>query len=350
MPGFHLYQRGSTWWTNFSVAGGAFRLSTGERDRRAAEEKAATLYLEEHRRQRVAVPEADAGGLELTKVCALYLADLEERIASGALQRGPRYYDNEESALAHVLLKFRTAEAINTKSWRRAREVLRGEGVGSRTLQRITVAARHLLTFACELGAIQSEPNIKAPLGEDVAKEQAERRPMTVREREGFLRAVRAVDRRAWRIYLVLFWTGLRKSELERLRVRDVDLRGGWINLQPRRTKSGKKGQEVDLHPRARAAIREELRTRKVIDPSEPIFGPFDYDRLFWQVVAQLELDAHGLTAHHVARHSLATQVGERGATLAELLATFRWATPQMAMRYMKVNARLSRAALRRLP
>lgn len=346
MPGFHPYLRGALWWCQFTVAGKSYRVPTGKRDRGEAEEAAATLYLEARRRARVPIPEDEAGRLELTKIASLYLADLKRRLEKNVLDRGPRYYDNEESALAHTLEHFTRAGAVDTDSWNDARDKMRENGTSSRTIQRVTVATRHLLRYARALGAIRNVPTLEAPPGEEVEKEQAELRPMTARERNLFLRLCKAKDRRAWRIYTALFFSNLRKSGLERLRVRDA--RNEYAQLPPRRTKNRKRG-ELWLHPKVRAVIREELRDRKVIDPGEPIFGPFDFRELFWEVVAEAKIDPHGLTPHHVTRRTASTIAGDEGATLNELMAMGQWTTAAMAMRYVRINAKRSKRALERL-
>jgi integrase len=352
MPdGPHLYLRGATWWTNYTVAGEHIRLSTGQRDRGEAQEWALASFLEACRRARVAVPEERARAAPLATVAALYLADLDRRLKRGDVTRNTLYYRNQETPLrVRVVPRWAFAHQVTGKEWTRALADWHADGAGWSTLQRTTVATRALLRWAAEAGYIAEEPRLGAPSSESATVEAKERRPFTARERDAFLRAATKADPRMGRIYTVLFWTACRKSDLERLALRQVDLRRGYVRFPPRQTKSKKRDQEVWLHPRAAKAIRAELRERRTVDPAALVFGEFDFRHEFPRVLAAAGVkDASGLTAHHSTRHTTATLAADEGATLAELMALGRWSTPQMAARYMKVNAERSKGALKRL-
>lgn len=350
MPGPHLYQRkeSEVWWWHARVDGKLVRRTTGQRDRAAALEAAAGAWLSECQRARVAVPAGTR--VRLSQLVAVHLGDLRDRLQRGELTRGPRYYSDQEGALRRLALRWQDASEIGP-GWERALADWHAEGASWRRLQVVADAARKFVRWAAEAGHLPAAPALRAPSAEDVTVEARERRPFSAGERDRFLAAVAKDDARAARIYTVLFWSACRKSDLERLTWRQVDLREGWLRFPPRQTKSRKRDQVVALHPRAAKALRAELAAQgKVVDPAAPVFGRFSFRARFagWCAAAGIR-DMEGLVPHHVARHTTATLAGDAGATLAELMALGRWVTPQMAARYMRVNARASKRALDRL-
>jgi integrase len=348
VPGPHLYRRpdSEVWQCDYTVKGRAFRHSTGRRDRGEALEAATEAWLEACRRARVAVPEGVE--IRLSRLVSLYLADLRGRIERRELTRYEKYADHAEAHLARVTDRWQRLADIGP-GWEGALAEWHAD-VGWRTLQITTVTARGFLRWAKEQGHLAAVPELRAPSTEESNAEAEERLPLSETQRDALLKAIKKDDPRAWRIYVILFYSAARKSDLERLVWRQVDLDGGWLRFPPRQTKSKKRDQVVGLHPKAAAALKAERRAQGKIDPAALVFGPFDFRVPFgrWLAAAGIT-DAHGLTAHHTARHTTATLAGEAGATLAELMALGRWSTPQIASRYMKVSARASKAALGRL-
>src|ERR1700730_2259175 len=183
-----------------------------------------------------------------------------------------------------------------------------------------------------------------------VVAEQSPRRAMTEKERTKFLAEVKKISERAWRIYTILFWSAMRRSDLRRLTQRKINWKTKLFEFLPSKTKSGKEGQAIWLHPRVVRALKQEIAARKSLGLDDPIFSrSFSLEHTGKKAMLAAGLDMHGLTAHHVTRHTAATLAGDAGASLAELMALGRWSSPQMAMRYMHENAKRSKAALERL-
>lgn len=280
---------------------------------------------------------------------ALYLADLRVRLERRELTRGPRYYVSQEAALSRMAQRFTVCADVEP-GWKDALKDWHAEGTTWRTLQIVTVATRAFLRWAWQAGYLPARPVLEAPKTEDVVLEEEERRPFTAQERDRFLREVRKLDPAAWRIYVILFYTAARKSDLERLTLRQIDWRSGFVGLPPRQTKGRTREQVLYLPAKALAAMRAEVRARKVVDPAALVFGPFSLRRVFARALDAAGIkDRKGLVPHHVTRHTAATLAGEGGATLAELMALGRWTTPGMAARYMKVRAALAKKAADRL-
>ncbi len=360
MAGYHLYRpkNGSGkvtefWSVHFTVRGKLHRYATGECDRGKADVRAAQIYLEAHQRARAAVaPGAfdQLGDRQLAHVAGSFLDQLDQRLKSGEIARNESYYgDADRDLRCHVLVRFHRAEEITTAAWDEACKAWHAEGLKWRSIQRLTVTARHALRHARDLGVIQSVPELRSPTREQVVAEQAERRAMTEDERDKFLRAVKKISKRAWRIYTILFWSAMRRSDLRRLTLRQINWKTSYAQFPPNNTKSKKEGQAIWLHPKVVSALKQEIAARDELPLDEPIFPDFTLEHTAKKAMAAAGIDTRGLTAHHVTRHTVATLAGDAGASLAELMALGRWSTPQMAMRYMHENAKRSKAALEKL-
>jgi integrase len=152
--------------------------------------------------------------------------------------------------------------------------------------------------------------------------------------------------------FLRLAWeTGARKSEVLRLR---------WVDVEPvkiadhpdlaarielRDTKSGEDRVVFisrALFKRLKAHEREYRRpTSPLVFPSRTRNGRYNADGPFRVARTAAKLDqpdekyGEVLNIHHI-RHTWATRLGDRGASLAQIMSAGGWKTAQMAMRYMK--------------
>jgi len=260
-------------------------------------------------------------------------------LADEAVRRGPTYESKIRQHIEdYVAEAFDGVEDITPDAWRSHAHELHADGLSWRTIQNITVSARHLLTFAKRAGVIDRVPEIEAPAQRDVVAEAAPRRALTEAERDALLGYFREHDPFAWRAYRLMFWTALRKSEVEKLCGRWLAPRPGWIVFPAGRTKSGKRGQKAQLLAPAQVAVDEQRAARGTIDPDAPIFGPINFEIVFWRAVKELGIDEFGLTAHHVARHSCITHAAERGASFKALMEMGRWSSPQVAMDYLHLD------------
>lgn len=361
MAGYHLFKRinGSSkaspfWSVNFTIDGKLCRHATGERDRGKANVRAAAIYLEAHKQRHTAPPRGafdQLGDRQLAHVAGSYLDDVEGRLKSGELLRSESYHaDAERDLRCHILLRFKRVEEITTASWKAAASAWHAGGLKWRSIQRLTITARHVLRHASAMGMLPVVPELRSPKREMVVAEEAPRRAMTEKERRKFLIEVKKISERAWRIYVVLFWSAMRRSDLRRLTLRQINWKTKFAEFPAPKTKSKKEGQAIWLHPRVVRALRAEIATKKKLGLDDPIFSrTFSVEKTGKKAMKAAGLDMHGLTAHHVTRHTTATLAGDAGASLAELMALGRWSSPQMAMRYMHENAKRSKAALEKL-
>ena len=172
---------------------------------------------------------------------------------------------------------------------------------------------------------------------------------MTEEERDSFLAALIKLGYvRPHRIYVVMFWSALRRGEVGAMKLRWIDWKNEFIRIPATDSKSGAV-EEIDLHPKVAAALKEELAERGSLKQDEPIFGTFDCKKAFRKAITEAKVDPYGLTAHHSARHTCATLAAESTNDVMTIQAVGRWKSLQMAQRYTHPDGKRSRAALRRI-
>lgn len=246
---------------------------------------------------------------------------------------------------------WRYVDEITTLAWEKEKLRLHHSNAGPlkwASIRHLTVSLRKLLHNELEMGRIENVPEIRPPANKLVRQDEAPRRAYTAAEREKFLKAIKPGYARSWRFYSVLFFSLLRKGELQALTPRWVDFRNAWIRIPATDSKSGEI-EEIDLHPRAAKALKAELRTRQTVGADSPLFGEHDARKAFEFGLAEAKIDRHGLVPHHSTRHTGATMVGESTTDLLEIMAAMRVRSPQIAKRYLHVDAKRARRVMRKL-
>lgn len=351
---FHITERdGSPFWQFSATINGqsvreslTTRIADDPNKRKAGPEAGARYHTHCSRLGAKAPP-----GVVETDTFALISLYVDTELAARARRRGERYAEIEETRLIrYVKTKFPTVDVITTRAWDIAQQEFHAKGVKLATLQRATVSLRMFLKWCAGVGAIVAVPHLNAPSGPEVALEAPERRALDEAERDRLLAELAKLDARAHRIYTALLYTALRKGALGKLVPRWI--RGDRVTF-PTGTLKNKKPRSFFLHPKARAAIAAELLASGERGDDVPVFGPFDYDGhngakragLFWTACRKAQIPLRGLTAHHVTRHTALTIAGNRGASLAALMALSGHETPAMVMRYLHLDAEQSRIA-----
>lgn len=333
-------------------ARGTTRQPRDEQHKEEAGREAAAAWLAECARR--GAP-AEAGTLELgTAILINQFA--ETALQARARKRNPRYAAQlETDLLKYVENRFPAVSQITPHTWQTWMDECHTRGrrpIKLRSVQRITSSANVFLRWCFDSGALQTLPVLPYPSGDEVAPETADRRALTADERDRLLIEIQRMDRRAWRIYTVLLYTGLRKSGLERLQDRWINWSTGYATFPARALKDKGKARRFYFRPNVLAAIQEEKDSWGSGVTPLTVFGPFDYDGrgekagLFWRAVAAAGIDDHGLTAHHVCRHTACTLAAQAGASLADLMDLGGWSSPAMAARYMHLDGQGSKRAV----
>lgn len=379
---FSVYPRTDTgtYWVNFRVNGKRIRRNTLvalTSDKQDAERAAATIWLEAGGAASAppGAAEAAVAHLSMADMWAMFLEeDVPRRVLGDnrdGLPMSPEYARGCASDVKLLAPHFASPQEITDKKWRDVMVKLRKHSGRRSGLKWSSIAValatlRHFVRFCVTKGILASAPELSAPRNKAIKAEESKRRDMTADERDRFLADLlvprsrefgserdNMLRRRAHRVYTILFYTALRRGELEKMTPRWINLRMKRLTLPALQTKTRMSDQEIFLHPVAEKALVEEMELNTEQRGSHqldtPIFGPFNYQHLFWLSIKRCGIDEIGLTAHHVTRHTAITMVCESAGNLQEARAVSRHTDLRMLGRYWKDSARLSEKALGRL-
>jgi integrase len=271
-----------------------------------------------------------------------------------------RYASRKATDLSeYVATRWTRASEITADAWKEAMLQLhhkRGGPLRWRSIAHVAHTVRVFLEWCRDKGVIEQVPEIEVPGTDEQRMDASERRAFTEDEMESFLWALALMgERRALRIYTVLFETWQRKSTIEAMTLRWVDFRRETLIIPAKHFKT-KREKVIDLTPRCAEAIREELADVQSIDPDRPIFGAFDFHQewdeqkkggVFGKALTMAGIDRHGLTPHHVTRHTAATLALENGVSILGAMAQGGWDSMQSMQRYTHAQLQHARAAAR---
>lgn len=200
---------------------------------------------------------------------------------------------------------------------------LQAKGYSLTSQARKIAAVKSLFHFLVEEGITPqdptenlSSPRVGRPLPKALTEEEVERL-LEAPARDSSPEALR--DRAMLEL---LYATGLRVSELVALNLNDVNLREGFVRCLGK----GSKERVVPIHPQAVGAVNrylQEARPRLVNDIGEQaLFVNLRGERLtrqgFWLILKEYARKAgiKGPVTPHILRHSFATHMLRRGASL----------------------------------
>jgi site-specific recombinase XerD len=152
------------------------------------------------------------------------------------------------------------------------------------------------------------------------------------------------VGRRDYAILLLLARLGLRASEIVKLELDDIDWRAGEIVVRGK----GSVHDRLPLVQETGEALAAYLRGDRPRNRSRRVFlqvraprcgfrGPASVSTIVAQALQRAGLDPPQKGAH-LLRHSLATGMLSRGATMAEIAEVLRHRSPQTTEIYAKVD------------
>lgn len=369
---WELEKRGATLRVVFYLPGGGnkqIRRSTGTSDPRAAELRAGEIWVEEMRKAGQPIPE-EVAALARARVDAAVISCIARLEREAGQHRGQYARRHGEDLKLYLMPKtddqmtaarlsgkepwqppWTHVDEITTLAWENEKLRLHHSNGGPlkwASIRHLTVSLRKLLHNELDLGRIANVPEIRPPANKLVRQDEAPRRAYTAAEREGFLKAIKTGYPRSWRFYTVLFFSLLRKGELQALTPRWVDFKNAWMRIPATDSKSCTL-EEIDLHPRAARALKAEMRERQTVATDSPLFGEHDARKAFEHGLVAAGIDRHGLVPHHSTRHTGATMVGESTTDLLEIMAAMRVRSPQIAKRYLHVDAKRARRVMRKL-
>jgi len=134
------------------------------------------------------------------------------------------------------------------------------------------------------------------------------------------------------RIVLVAAETGMRASEIRRLKWEDVDLGTGELRVV---TAKNKEFRVVPFTERLRAML-EEMKVEVTPNPTTPVFESMDIKKGLAAALKRAGIEKH--VTLHSFRHQFATRALEAGVSSFHLQAIGGWKSPVMLQRYGKVR------------
>lgn len=188
-----------------------------------------------------------------------------------------------------------------------------------RTLARVLQTSRALLSWAARAGLVLEDLSwlVVPPRGEALPRTLSEEQVLVLLEKGCSSARDRAIVE-------LLYGTGLRRSELTRLSLADVDLCEGLVRV---RRGKGMKDRLVPMGETAREALLGYLRHERLLTPAEAVFvsaagrplGPGG----LWMMLSRASVRA-GLAERaspHRLRHSYATHLLRGGADIVSIKA-----------------------------
>lgn len=242
--------------------------------------------------------------------------------------------------LPKVAELFPDPKDITTEDWRAYQILLHDEGKTWAYICRITSAVKALLRHH----GIDFKPWV--PRLRAIQEEAAGRRALEGWERDALLEALMEIDGEAWRWYVVAFYVGLRKSEIDYLAPGWIDWREATVTVP---AVYGKGGKTPPRHVPSPALWALAFQIAGMVSPKSdrPIFGRKDRRRVFAAAAEKIGLNLTGVTASHTARHTRATQLIRAGSILAAQ-AQLGHKHMQTTMRYAHVTLEHAREAGRK--
>lgn len=284
--------------------------------------------------------------------------DLAEMIRGDYLANARRSASRLEVSLAHLAQAFDGQRAASITTERLVNYAKRRleEGAARATVNRELAALRRAFRLARAQGKVLIVPDVP------MLKESNARQGFF--ERRDFGRLVRALPRDLRPCAITTYVTGWRMtSEILTRQWRHVDLRAGWLRLEPNETKSGE-GRMFPLIPELRAALRWQRKATSTVErqlgrivpwvyhhQGEPLFYqakkggllPSKYLREAWLAAcAAAGIDGR---LRHDFRRTAARDLLRSGVPGPAVMKAVGWSSEAMMRRYAIVDEGMLREA-----
>ncbi len=223
------------------------------------------------------------------------------------------------------------------------------EGNSHATVNRHCAAFNAFLNWCVEQQRLHLNPLTGIRRLNEEADRRRPRRPYTAEEVERLLDAAKPYRRL---VYLFAVYTGLRRSELKRARVGNVDLENGVLRVPSRVDKEGE-SSVLPLHPALVEPLREYLRRRP--DPREPLFDQIPRIQTLRRDLRRAGIERFNEEEEqldfHALRTTLATEMIRAGVPLAKAALVTRHRSAKVLERhYVKLASQDAADALGVMP
>ena len=321
------YPRGAAWHCTYYTPAGRTRLKLATKNKRQAERRAREIAELIQREDWEALsklnwkPKAQAGTF------ALFVRD---EFLPNYCSWSERTRKGEASRLKILCEQFGglplsavTVSAI--KTWLSKREA---EGLSAATQHRYLAALKSIYKAAVTYGHCKTNP------ADALTMKKEEIKPKDVLDDDEFERLLEELPDYSRRIVLAATETGMRASEIRRLRWEDVDLVAGELRVAVAKNKEFRVVPLTDRLHTMLVAMRAEVTPH----PTAPVFEAVDIRKSLSAALRRAGIEKH--VTLHSFRHQFATRALEAGVSSLHLQAIGGWKSPVMLQRYGKVRNR----------
>ena len=319
------YLRGTAWHCTFYTPAGRQRRKLGSKNKRQAERRAREIAEFIQREDWEALSKLDWKPKPHAGTFSIFVRDeflpkyctWSERTRQGEAAR-LRILCEQFGALP---LSAVTASAI--KTWLSKRDA---EGLSPASQNRYLAALKSIYKAAETYGFCKTNPAAA------VTMKKEEIRPKDVLDDDEFERLLAELPGYSRRIVLAAAETGMRASEIRRIRWEDVDLGAGELRVA---VTKNKEFRVVPLTARLYAML-EEMRAELTPHPTAHVFEAVDIKKGLAAALKRAGIEKH--VTLHGFRHQFATRALEAGMSAFHLQAIGGWKSPVMLQRYDKVR------------
>jgi integrase/recombinase XerD len=182
-----------------------------------------------------------------------------------------------------------------------------------------------------------NRPKYSPPITKPLTKKEIQLLPKATRD------SAKRLKNRDRAILLVLLDTGIRVSELARLRIRDVDLETGSVEVIPYGSRNKTKPRMVFIGKATRKLLWLYLSEREETSPTDPVFLSIDnrpMNRNSIRIAVKRLAKSAGLDDiyPHKFRHTFAVQFLRNGGNIYTLQRLLGHSSLEMVKRYLKLS------------
>lgn len=321
-----VYLRGSTFWMAFTVKGERYRLSTGSDSLKEAQRIERDMIHRAEQGLAVETPKANRASVCIT------LRDAFDRMLEGNWkhQRSASTHATNAKVVCKYLGDATPLDTIEYEDILELRDSMESDGYAPATINRKLAC----LSVTMKTAVVQWRIIKAKPYFQFIEENNRRMRLITADETLKILQFYReAGDEQMADFVVVASETGARRSEILKLRSRDVDTQRGVVRFWM--TKNGE-SRAVPLTPKAAAALDRR---------GDDLFSTLSKDRVEhrWQWVrTKMGLDGDREFVIHAFRHTVATNLIE---ATGNIYAVMEW----MGHRRIETTQRYAKMTLKNL-
>ncbi len=323
-----VYQRGTVWWIDYSYKGRRFREPIGAKS--LAEQVLAkrTTEIAEGK----FFPNRLKQDLSFVEMADKWLAEYSP--SKKAPQNDKYYVARLKGFFPHHMLSSLTSEDVL-----QMRKKLKAMGLKPLTINRYHQILGSIFTRAKEWGHLAGE-NPARQVKLDSELKYWRKRRLTEDEESRLLETCKLPEfDRLYPIVVCAGWTGMRRTEIRNVKVKDVDMDRAYILIPD--SKNDEFGQVIITT--TLFAVLEPIIKRLKDQPEALVFDFRNFEKLWHGALAKAGIKNFRF---HDLRHCWGSKVTEATGNLAATMEVLRQRSPIMAKRYSHLAAKFLRATV----